>query len=326
MNLIQPINPIFAHSENIIYVSGVDQFLDCSFEIKTAGTIKPFFNTVMAYNGNCEINLGEILKMFYYKLEQSLPAMYEQEINGDNELNGGELKITLKDFSDNTEILNYNIINGALQKGESFNDTDQILNQVAVQFYGFPSDHTKYVAATKKIVRIPYSEFLVLVKCKGIYLAWMNKYGAFDYYLFDGVPEMDINSSSLDEFKGYSLGKKSNRQLKIRAKVNEDIENYSVQKVDVQTTAKKITEGLMSIIESPEVYVFYQKKMTVHKGGAFDSEAFDSGFLIDESFDMEGAFVKLKEIKGNNKLNYKSQVTEIEFDITLPDEYNITAI
>lgn len=326
MILTSPSNPIFAHSENIIYASEVDQSLSVFFEITTAGTVKTFTNPVMAYNGNCEINLSEILKMFYYKLEQDLPIPYEQTINGVNILNGGELKVTLTDFSDNTEVLNYKVINGAIQKGETFKNVNQTLNQVTVQFYGFPSDSTYYNAETKTITRKPFSEFPVIEKCKGIYLAWLNKYGAYEYYLFDGVPEIDINTSSLDEFKGYTLGKKSNRQIKIRSKVNEDIKNYAVQKVDVQTAAKKITEAILSIVESPEVYIFYQSKLNEYKGGAFKSESFNSGFLISDSYQLEGQFVKIKEIKGNNKMNMKTQVTEFEFDVTLPDEYNITAI
>ncbi len=326
MNIQAPSNPLFAHSENIIYLTDVDQFVDCTFEIKTKGETISFDNRIMAYNGKCEVNLSEVSKMFYYRLKQALPIPTIQVLDGDNALNGGELKITLVDFSENTDVINYNVINGALQIGEGFTDEDQILNQVQLSFFGFPSDHTKYNSTTKKVSRIPFTTFPTLTKCTGIYVAWLNKYGAYDYYLFDGVPELDINASSLEEMQGYTLGKKSNRKVKIRAKINEDLKNYSIQKVDVQSTAKKITEAVMSIIESPEVYIFRQKRIDSYEGGAFDDQAFSDGFLISPSIEIIGDFIKVKEVTGNNTLNFKKQTTQIEFTITLPDERNITAI
>ena len=72
MTLTAPTNPIFAHSENKIFASDVDKFLDCTFEITTNGTVKTFNNRIYAYNGNCEINLDEIPK---YILFDTIPKL-----------------------------------------------------------------------------------------------------------------------------------------------------------------------------------------------------------------------------------------------------------
>lgn len=324
MNLTSLPNPIFAHSENKIYASEVDQYLDCTFQITTAGTVKTFNNRVFAYNGNCEINLEEILKMYYYRLEQPLPIGSAQTINGANNLNGGELSITLTDFSDNTETLTYKVINGALQIGETFEpETNQYLNQIKLKFNGFPSDVTEW--SEGEVLRHKLNPFAVVSKCKGVYVAWLNKYGAYDYYLFDGHSEMDINSTDVEKFRGFSLGKKSNRVIKIRANVIEDLQHYTMQKLSPQVTTKQITEALIGIIESPEVYIYRLSRQDMTTGGDFNAD-FNADFLIDPFFIIEGRFIKVKSVSGNNKIKFRYRTTPIEFELTLPDEKNITVI
>lgn len=324
MNLTTLPNPIFAHSENKIYASEVDQYLDCTFQITTAGSTKNFNNRVFAYNGNCEINLEEILKMYYYRLEQTLPIGSAQIIDGANVLNGGELSITLTDFSDNTETLTYKVINGALQIGETFDpETTQYLNQIKLKFSGFPSDVTQW--SDEEVLRHKINPFAVVSKCKGVYVAWLNKYGAYDYYLFDGHSEMDVNSTDVEKFRGFSLGKKSNRVIKIRANVIEDLNGYTMQKLSPQVTTKQITEALIGIIESPEVYIYRLSRQDMTAGGDFNAD-FNADFLIDPFFIIEGRFIKVKSISGNNKIKFRYRTTPIEFELTLPDEKNITAI
>lgn len=324
MNLTPLPNPIFAHSENKIYASDVDQYLDCTFAIMTAGSAKTFTNRVFAYNGTCEINLEEILKMYYYRLEQSLPVGSAQTIDGANNLNGGELTITLTDFSDNTETMTYKVINGALQIGETFDpETAQYLNQIKVKFAGFPSDVTQWTDG--EVLRHKINPFAVVSKCKGVYVAWLNKYGAYDYYLFDGHSEMDINSTDVEKFRGFSLGKKSNRIIKIRANVVEDLTGYTMQKVSPQITTKQITEALIGIIESPEVYIYRLSRQDMTSGGDFNAD-FNNDFLIDPFFLIEGRFIKVKSVSGNNKIKFRYRTTPVEFELTLPDEKNITAV
>ena len=324
MTLSAPTNPIFAHSENKIFASDVDQFLDCTFEITTNGTTKTFNNRVYSYNGNCEINLEEILKMYYYRYEQPLPIPTAQTINGANNLNGGELSITVTDFSDNTQTLNYTVINGALQIGETFDaETNQYLNQIKLKFSGFPSDVTEW--SEGKVLRHKLTPFASVTKCRGVYVAWLNKYGAYDYYLFDGHSEMDVNSSDIEKFRGFSLGKKSNRVIKVRANVIEDIQNYTSQKLSPQVTAKQITEALMGIIESPEVYIYRLSKQEQTTGGDFNAD-FNPDFLINPYWSIEGKFIKVKSVSGNNQIKFRYRTTKIDFELTLPDEKNITAI
>lgn len=325
MNLTSaPDSPIFAHSENKILLSAVDQYVDCTFTITTNGSTKTFVNRVYAYNGNCEINLQEILKMYYYRLEQNIPVSTPQIINGTNNLNGGELEVTMLDFSSNSLTLEFTVINGALQIGENFDSgISQVLNQVQVSFQGFPSDATYWEDG--KVLRTPTVPFPQIKKCKGVYLAWLNKYGAYDYYLFDGHSEMDVNSSDIEKFRGFSLGKKSNRVIRIRANVIEDVMKYTMQKVSPQITAKKITEALVGIIESPEVYIFRVSDQTFTSGGDFNID-FNNDFLIYPHFILSGEFIKVKSVSGNNKIKFRNRTTQIDFDVTLPDEKNITAI
>lgn len=325
MNVIKPINPIFAHSDNKIIVTEVDTYLDFTFDVYVRGDTIFWENRIYAYNGRCELDLSEILKTFYYRYSQPVPVETIQILNGDNNLNGGELKILMTDFSANSEELNYKIINGALQDSETFDAAeDQYLNQIQLRFQGFPADVTKW--DTTDVVRTPGNgTFPAIKKCKGVYVAWLNKYGAYDYYLFDGHSELDINSGNIETFRGYSLGKKSNRVVKVRANVIEDMERFSVQKVSPQITAKKITEALMSIIESPEVYIFRISDQTFTSGGDFNID-FNADFLINPFWMIAGKFIKVKSVTGNNRLRYRYRTTPIDFDLTLPDEYNITAI
>ena len=324
MTLSAPTNPIFAHSENKIFASDVDQYLDCVFEITTNGTTKVFTNQIFSYSGNCEINLEEILKMYYYRFEQPLPISSSQTINGANVLNGGELKITVTDFSDNTQTIAYKVVNGALQIGETFTPEDnQYLNQIKLKFSGFPYDVTEW--SDGEVIRHKINPFATVQKCKGVYVAWLNKYGAYDYYLFDGHSEMDINSSDVEKFRGFTLGKKSNRVIKVRANVIEDLQNYTSQKVSPQITAKQITEALMGIIESPEVYIFRLSKQEQTNGGDFNAD-FNNDFLINPFFIIEGKFIKVKSVSGSNKIKFRYRTTQIDFELTLPDEKNITAI
>lgn len=327
MTIAAPANPIFAHSENKIFASDVDQYIDCTFEITTAGTTKTFTNRVHAYNGNCEVSIDEILKMFYYRLEQPLPVTSAQILNGANVLNGGELKITLVDFSDNTDILNYKVINGALQVGEGFPfvnaDAPVPFNQIQLKFAGFPSDITQW--SDGDVIRQNISPYPVVKKCKGVYVAWLNKYGAYDYYLFDGHSEMDVNSSDVEKFRGFSLGKKSNRVVKVRAQVIEDLQLYTMQKINPQETAMQITEALISIIESPEVYIYRLSRQDLTSGGDFNAD-FNIDFLIDPYFIIEGRFIKVKAVSGNNKIKFRHRTTPIDLELTLQDEKNITAI
>lgn len=324
MTLSAPTNPIFAHAENKIFASDVDQYLDCVFQITTNGTTKTFNNRVYSYNGSCEINLEEILKMYYYRYEQPLPVPSAQTLNGANNLNGGELIITATDFSDNTQVLTYKVINGALQIGESFDpETDQYLNQVKLKFAGFPSDVTEWSGGD--VLRHKVNPFTSVEKCKGVYIAWLNKYGAYDYYLFDGHSEMDINSTDVEKFRGFSLGKKSNRVIKIRANVIEDLQNYTSQKLSPQSTAMQITEALLGIIESPEVYIFRLASQETTSGGDFNAD-FNHDFLIDPYWQIAGRFIKVKSVSGNNKIKFRYRTTPMDFELTLPDEKNITAI
>lgn len=325
MTLTAPSNPIFAHSENKIFASDVDTFLNCVFDITTNGTTKVFNNQVFAYNGKCEIDLEEILKMYYYRLEQPIPIIDGSEtLNGVNNFNGGELKIVLTDFSDNTQTLIYKVVNGALQIGEIFKpEQNQYLNQIKLKFKGYPSDVTEWNDG--EVLRYKLNPFAYVSKCKGVYVAWLNKYGAYDYYLFDGHSEMDINSSDVEKFRGFSLGKKSNRVIKIRANIIEDLQNYTMQKLSPQVTSKQITEALIGMIESPEVYIYRISKHQLTAGGDFNAD-FNSDFLIDPYFIVEGEFIKVKSVSGNNKLKFRYRTTQIDFELTLPDEKNITAI
>lgn len=324
MILTAPTNPVFAHSENIIRAYDVDQFLDCTFQITTAGSTKTFTNRVYAYEGKCKIDLVEILKMYYYRYEQPLPVATSQNIDGANNLNGGELSITLTDFSNNTESRTYQVINGALQVGEAFEaTTNQHLNQIHLNFLGFPSDVTDWKDG--KVFRHKQNLFTSVRKCRGVYVAWLNKYGAYDYYLFDGHSEMDVNSSDIEKFRGFTLGKKSNRVIKVRANVIEDLQNYTVQKISPQSAAMQITEALISIIESPEVYIFRLSNQTLTSGGDFNAD-FNADFLINPYWIADGKFIKVKSVSGNNKIKFRYRTTKIDFDLTLQDEKNITAI
>lgn len=327
MTIAAPANPIFAHSENKIFASDVDQYIDCTFEITTAGTIKTFTNRVYAYDGKAEVSIDEILKMYYYRLEQPLPVTSAQILNGANVLNGGELKVTLVDFSDNTYTNTYTVINGALQVGETFpgynSEATVNLNQIKLKFKGFPSDVTDWTST--EIIRQPVSPFPVVEKCKGVYVAWLNKYGAYDYYLFDGHSEMDVNSSDIEKFRGFSLGKKSNRVVKVRAQVIEDLQLYTMQKINPQETALQITEALIGIIESPEVYIFRLSNQELTSGGDFNAD-FNIDFLINPHFIIQGKFIKVKSVSGNNKIKFRNRTTPIDLELTLQDEKNITAI
>ena len=306
MIITAPQNPIFAHSENVIYFSDVDKHLEIIYKVKIKGEVLQFTNKIYAYDGKCELNLSDVLKMFYFRYSQN-PSETNITIDGTTNYNGGELEMIFTDFSGNTETLNFYIINGALQEGESFSDTNQTLNQIPYAFKGFPYSVTKWEDG--KVVR--YGSLNELSRCEGVYLSWLNKYGAYEFYLFDGGYEMDVNSSSLDSFKNYPMGKKSNRIIKIRTRIIEDLKLETVQKVSPQTTSKKITEAIMGIIESPEVYIFRISNKTLTSNG---------------DFQVTGDWVKVKNITGNNVLRTRFNTTPMTFDVTLPDEKNITAI
>lgn len=146
-------------------------------------------------------------------------------------------------------------------------------------------------------------KFLTLVKMPyqcGVYLKWLNKYGCYNYWLFENTYAVDRSAKSIGEMDAdnYNLENMYGRTLQL-GRESQDTLKLVAELLDEND--RRIVEGLL---ESPKIYMFTGQPYA--RNGA-----------------REWLEVSLKTTSARLK-NAREKLTNFTFDIELPQRYTQT--
>jgi len=176
--------------------------------------------------------------------------------------------------------------------------TDETLEEIMPLVEGF----NEFRAVTK-YQQIETDRFMLLEKVSykcGVYFKWLNKYGGYNYWLFEDTYSIDRNSKSLGELDrdNDNVDTALNRSLQV-GQQSQDTIKVIAERLNIDE--RIIVEG---ILESPKIYLF--------TGQPFARNDYND--WIEVSLKTTNARIK----------NFKQNLTNFVLDFELPVRYTQT--